>query len=57
MKNKSYHNCPVPSADLVLDLIRSAPETDSQFLFTIPTFAKRLSSPFMRTTAVVTVLV
>ena len=32
MKNKSYHNCPVPSADLVLDLIRSAPETDSHFL-------------------------
>lgn len=55
MKNKSYHNCPVPSADLVLDLIRSAPETDSQFLSFYD--AKRLSSPFMRTTAVVTVLV
>lgn len=32
MKNKSYHNCPVPPADLVLDLIYSAPETDNKFL-------------------------
>lgn len=32
MKNKSYRSYPVPTADLVLDLIRSAPETDSKFL-------------------------
>ena len=32
MMNKGCHNCPVPPADLVLDLIRSAPETDSKFL-------------------------
>lgn len=32
MKNKNCHNCPVPSADMVLDLIRSAPETGDKFL-------------------------
>ena len=32
MTNRSCYNCPVPSADLVLDLIRSVPETDSKFL-------------------------
>ena len=32
MMNKGCHNCPVPPADLILDLIRSAPETDSKFL-------------------------
>ena len=32
MRAKSYHNYPMPSADLVLDLIYSAPETDNKFL-------------------------
>ena len=32
MTNRSCYNCPVPPADLVLDLIRSVPETDSRFL-------------------------
>lgn len=32
MTNRSCYNCPVPPADLVLDLIRSVPETDSKFL-------------------------
>lgn len=32
MKNKACPNCPVPPADLILDLIRSAPETDNKIL-------------------------
>ena len=32
MKDKTYRGCPVPPADLVLNLIRSAPETDDSFL-------------------------
>ena len=32
MKDKNYHGYPLPPADMVLDLIRSAPETDSKFL-------------------------
>ena len=32
MEDKNHYNYPVPSADLVLNLIRSAPETDNHFL-------------------------
>ena len=31
MKNKAC-SCPIPPADLILDLIRSAPETDNKIL-------------------------
>lgn len=31
-KNKSCHGYPAPPADMVLDLIRSAPGTDNNFL-------------------------
>ncbi|HJD24635.1 MAG TPA: helix-turn-helix domain-containing protein [Firmicutes bacterium] len=31
-KSKNNQDYPVPSAELVLDLIRSAPETDNKFL-------------------------
>lgn len=50
MRAKSYHNYPMPSADLVLDLIYSAPETDNKFLsFTSLTYAKRPLNTYMRT--------
>lgn len=32
MKDKNFHSYPVPPADMVLDLIRSAPETEDSFL-------------------------
>lgn len=32
MIGKSCHSCLIPSADLVLDLIRSVPETEDKFL-------------------------
>ncbi len=49
MMNKGCHNCPVPPADLVLDLIRSAPETDSKFLaFYDPYIGKAAVEPVYR---------
>ena len=54
MMNKGCHNCPVPPADLVLDLIRSAPETEDSFCpFTSPIFARLLLSLCMQTMATV----
>ena len=50
MMNKGCHNCPVPPADLVLDLIRSAPEAEDSFCpFTSPIFARLLLSLCMQT--------
>ena len=54
MKDKNFHSYPVPPADMVLDLIRSAPEAEDSFCpFTSPIFARLLLSLCMQTMAAV----
>ena len=54
MKDKNSHSYLVPPADMVLDLIRSAPEAEDSFCpFTRPIFARLLLSLCMQTMATV----
>ena len=41
MIGKSSHGCPVPPADLVLDLIRSVPETEDKILSFYESYIRR----------------
>ncbi len=43
MEDKNHYNYPVPSADLVLNLIRSAPETDNHFLSFYESYIRKAS--------------
>ena len=41
MKDKTYRGCPVPPADLVLNLIRSVPETEDKILSFYESYIRR----------------
>lgn len=43
MKDKNYHGYPLPPADMVLDLIRSAPETEDRFLSFYESYIRKVA--------------